>query len=439
MPRPEKKEKKRWAMYEVRFADQKHNVQDILRIVPDEELAKIAQDTKVDYYAKVLKGERVFYMLVCAFTLADRSSQRKLEDVFQSKLFVSLFNVEPGRRVSHSSISTRLANINMDFFECAYETIYKSFSKYYTPDEIASMRLVRVDSTMVAEASNKLKKGFTVGSKGAAGKDKKQIKYTMAFDGFQAMLAKVFDEPSYLSEDVAMPEVVMDIVKRDKDHRNLYLLDRGFCALTNYNRVSDSNAYFVGRIKTNRKMSLVRSLMAEDADRDLGKLELVDDVIAHLYGKDRKEDPHDYRVVKAKFKEARDTTRRNIGENSKVRRVENEVYFITNNFDISAQEVAEAYRRRWDIEVFYRFLKQNLCCSHLLSTRENGIKVILYMTLITAMLIMIYKHLNGIGFSAAKWRFMLEMIDLTTQLQVVLCGGEPGNTSKKYIIRTRIP
>ena len=426
-------------MYEIRFADQKYNVQDILRIVPDEALAKMASDTKVDYCAKVLTGERVFYMLVCAFTLADRSSQRKLEDVFQSKLFTSLFNVEPGRRVSHSSISARLAKINIGFFECAYDAIYKSFSKYYTPDEIASMRLVRVDSTMVAEASNKLKEGFTVGSKSSDGKEKKQIKYTMAFDGFQAMLAKVFGEASYLSEDKAMPEVVRDLIRKDKEHRNLYLLDRGFSALANYNEVSDSKAKFVGRIKTNRKMKVIESLMEEGADRDLGRLELINDVKVHLYGKDRKEDPHDYRVVKARFKEPRDTTRRNVGCNTKVRRVENEVYFITNDFDLSAKEVAEAYRRRWDIEVFYRFLKQNLCFSHLLSTNENGIKVILYMTLITAMLIMIYKHLNEIGFSTAKWRFMLEMVDLATLVQVVISGGEPGKTNDKYIIRTRIP
>ena len=38
---------------------------DILRMIPDEEIAKIAKDTKVDYCAKVLTGERLFYLLVC--------------------------------------------------------------------------------------------------------------------------------------------------------------------------------------------------------------------------------------------------------------------------------------------------------------------------------------------------------------------------------------
>ena len=49
----------------------------VLRMIPDELLAKLARDTKVDYCAKVLKGERLFYLLVYALLCADRLSQRK--------------------------------------------------------------------------------------------------------------------------------------------------------------------------------------------------------------------------------------------------------------------------------------------------------------------------------------------------------------------------
>ena len=38
----------------------------------------------------------------------------------------------------------------------------------------------------------------------------------------------------------------------------------------------------------------------------------------------------------------------------------NEVVFITNNFEISAVEVANLYRHRWDIEVFFKWIKQNI-------------------------------------------------------------------------------
>ena len=37
-----------------------------------------------------------------------------------------------------------------------------------------------------------------------------------------------------------------------------------------------------------------------------------------------------------------------------------EIVFITNNFEISAVEVSVLYRHRWDIEVFFKWIKQNI-------------------------------------------------------------------------------
>lgn len=416
----------------------------VLRMIPDDLLAKIASDTKVDYCAKVLKGERLFYLLVYAFLCADRLSQRKLETVFSSQQFKSLFNYSVDMKVSRSSISTRLSTINLDFFEQAYELIYGKFSALYTEKEVRNLNLIRVDSSMVAETCNKLKEGFTVGRKGEGKTDRKQIKYTMAYDGFAAKLAEVFSKPTYLSEDKAMPALLERLIKKDKAHRNLYVLDRGLTALDNYKKVAQSEAVFIGRINTNRKMKVVRSLMTKDTDRDLGNLELMDDVIVHLYNNKHEEDSQEFRVVKAKFKVPKDTTRKSpSGSNRK--KVEDEVFFITNvtnepgQLQLTPQEIAEAYRRRWDIEVFYRFLKQNLSFSHFLSTSENGIKVILYMTLITAMLIMIYKRQNGIGFEEAKFCFKIQLEDWIIDLNVAIKTGETDHRKAMLSNRIRIP
>lgn len=416
----------------------------VLRMIPDELLAKLARDTKVDYCAKVLKGERLFYLLVYALLCADRLSQRKLEAVFASQQFKSLFNFSVDMKVTRSSISTRLSTVNLDFFEQAYGLLYESLSSLYTEKEIRDMYLVRIDSSMVAETCNKLKKGFTVGRKAEGRDDRKQIKYTMAYDGFAAKLAEVLSEPTYLSEDKAMPKVLEGLIKKDKNHQNLYVLDRGLTALDNYKKVSLADAAFVGRINTNRKMKIARSLMTEDTDRDLGRLELVDDVIVHLYNQNHEEDPQEFRVVKARFKEPTDTTRRSPGGTNR-KKTEQEVYFITNvtnepgKLQLTPQEIAEAYRRRWDIEVFYRFLKQELSFSHFLSTSDNGIKVILYMTLITAMLIMIYKRLNGIGYSDAKFCFKLQLEDWIIDLNVAIKTCGPEYKKAMQAVRNRIP
>lgn len=99
--------------------------------------------------------------------------------------------------------------------------------------------------------------------------------------------------------------------------------------------------------------------------------------------------------------------------------------FITNDFDLTAKEITDAYRRRWDIEVFFRFIKQELNTSHLISLNKNGIEVMLYMTLITAMLVLIYKRANNIGYKTAKRQFSMELRDLAIAMIVVQSGGNP--------------
>ena len=73
--------------------DKKVRAIDILRMIPCEELAKLSLSTKIDYCAKALSGERVFYLLVYAFLAADEVSQRKLETVFNTDMFKTLFNI----------------------------------------------------------------------------------------------------------------------------------------------------------------------------------------------------------------------------------------------------------------------------------------------------------------------------------------------------------
>src|SRR5674476_691889 len=81
---------------------------------------------------------------------------------------------------------------------------------------------MRVDSCMVADAANKLKKGMNIGKK----KDgKKQIKYTVAFDGKYPCMSELFTDKSYLSEDLAIPEVVYKYAEKNKN--SVFVFDRG--------------------------------------------------------------------------------------------------------------------------------------------------------------------------------------------------------------------
>ena len=87
--------------------------------------------------------------------------------------------------------------------------------------------------------------------------------------------------------------------------------------------------------------------------------------------------------------------------------------------------IIKIYKKRWDIEVYFRFLKQELNLKHLISTSINGIRIILYMTMILSMLILIYKKANGYGYREAKRKFYYEIDELFIALVAVILGGDP--------------
>lgn len=94
--------------------------------------------------------------------------------------------------------------------------------------------------------------------------------------------------------------------------------------------------------------------------------------------------------------------------------------------DEEAYLITTWYKQRWEIETFFKFIKQHLNAKHLVSRDENGIKVMVYMTMILAILIIAYKKINRLkGFKIAKLKFELELENDIIKQIVVLCGGNP--------------
>lgn len=241
------------------FTDQKINIQKILGLVPEDLLSTLSKDTKVDYCAKVLYGQRMFNLLLYGILTTERTSQRSLEDLFKSNLFKTMFSYDAGMKISRSSISTRLSTIEPEFFRLAYEAIYKEFSMLYTPADQLKHRIIRVDSSMVAETCNKLKKGLSPGNKKikSPGKVVKQVKYTIAFDGLTACDFNVYTDPCYMCEDMAIPEVVWMNASREGSTANIYTFDRGVSSNVKFSSFNDGHVSFVGRLKTNRRYEVV--------------------------------------------------------------------------------------------------------------------------------------------------------------------------------------
>jgi transposase len=383
----------------------KIKITELLSLIPDDKLNDIAKSTKVNYYVKVLDGKSIFYLILYALIECQRNSLRTMEDIFNSPQFKFLFNLDTKQTVRHSSISERLSVINIEFFQKAYELTYDYFSTYFNHKQREGQKLVRVDSTMVAEAANKLIEGMNIGCK----KDgKKQIKYTVAFDGEFPCLASVFTDKSCLNENTTIPQVVYDYSEKDKSA--IFTFDRGVNKREVFRNLSNNETAFVTRLNPKSKYKLVEEL-EDGKNRKIGSLELIKDIKVKLT-KNRKEyrkfcdEP--FRLIITFEPEGK-----------------TEYWFLTNMFDVSSEEILEYYKKRWDIEVFFRFLKQELNFSHITSTNPNGIGVMMYMTMITAMLVLVYKEINKIGYKTAVRRISLELNELIIKMIVKHCGGDP--------------
>jgi len=397
------------------FKEHKVSINQLLGVIPESLLSHLSENTKADYYSKVLHGKKLFYLLMYGILENDKLSQRTLEDTFNDPVFKRLFNLDPLESIRRSSLSERLSKIDSDFFRQIYECIYEQFSDLYLEADKIKYNLIRVDSSMVCEASSKLSESIDYKN------GKKSVKYSIAFDGILPTEAKVFTLSKYSNEDIALPEVVKTHVKQENDHRNIYLLDRGLQSTRTMQEFSRKSVSFIIRAKENRKYVEIESLLTENQDRDLGELLLVKDSKVYLYigvpiHNKRGNIHHRQELVENPF--------RLIIAQSKIE-PEKSFWFISNEFDLSAKKITDAYKRRWDIEVFFRFIKQDLNVRHLVSLNKNGIEVMLYMTLIAAMLLLIYKHTNNIGYKTAKRRFSMEMRNLIISMIVVECGGDP--------------
>jgi transposase len=85
--------------------------------------------------------------------------------------------------------------------------------------------------------------------------------------------------------------------------------------------------------------------------------------------------------------------------------------FITNNFDISAKDIADSYKARWDIELFFKRIRQNLKIKTFFGTSENAVMVQVWIAMIYYLLIMyIKKQMKIVGSPLKLTRMIAETL-----------------------------
>jgi Transposase DDE domain len=380
------------------------NVKELLTLIPSSALTDLAIDTEVDHYSKKLQGEVVFKLLLHCIITHKETSLRSIASAYESLAFQALNKNKNHSKICYNSISERLSVINVDYFEKLYSTCVLSYKNILGKE---GDEIIRFDSTIVSLSSLLLDVGYHLGGDN---NHLKQLKFTIGYSDIPEFV-NFYTDKQFTSENTALKESIYEHSKQEK--KLIRVFDRGITSRKTYDELIDKKINFVTRINANALYKQVSpNSLKEPLKTDT--LFILSDSWGYLFASEGKETKHKIRRIEAL-------------------RIENneKLTIISNLKNVTAEEITEFYKKRWDIEVFFKFIKQHLTFSHLINRSENGIKVILYITMIAAILILAYKKTNQLkGFKIVKQEFAQQLEKEIVKDLILLCGGDPEKLDK---------
>ncbi len=169
---------------------------------------------------------------------------------------------------------------------------------------------------------------------------------------------------------------------------SFYIMDRGFTDFARWFTLHQAQAFFVIRGKSNL---LCRRIYSRPVDKATGLR--CDQTIALTAPKACKDYPQHLRRIK--FYDAEH---------------DRHLVFLTNNFDLPALTIAQLYRCRWQVELFFKWIKQHLRIKKFYGTTENAVKTQIWIAITVYVLVAIVKkHLN----TEASLYTILQILSLT--------------------------
>ncbi|MEW6609464.1 MAG: IS4 family transposase [bacterium] len=153
----------------------------------------------------------------------------------------------------------------------------------------------------------------------------------------------------------------------------LYVLDAGYREFKLFQEIIDANSSFIARLQDNVIWDTIEHKSLTDDDKKAG---VQRDMIVRLGSKEKQKDLiRPVRVIEI-FPRPSDS--------------DYTFLLVTERMDLSAEIIALIYRYRWQIELFFRWFKCILGCTHLISLSENGVAIQVYCALIASMLITLW-------------------------------------------------
>jgi hypothetical protein len=160
----------------------------------------------------------------------------------------------------------------------------------------------------------------------------------------------------------------MDVIPYESEA--YYIFDRGYVDYTRLFRITNHSAYFVIRAKSNLQFARMYS---NKVDKTTGvKYDQVGKLTGFYVSKQ-----YPCKLRKVTFYD-QDSNRNFV--------------FLSNNMDLSAEQIALLYKNRWQVELFFKWIKQHLKIKSFWGTSENAVRIQVYSAIIAYCLVAIIGH-----------------------------------------------
>lgn len=188
----------------------------------------------------------------------------------------------------------------------------------------------------------------------------------------------------------------------------IYTMDKAYVDFEALSRIDEEGGFFVTRAKDNMKYEVITSNFNIDEQSGLRG----DHTIRLTGYKSSKLYPKILRLVEYSDIES--------GE---------KLLFITNMYDcleLNGLEIAEIYRHRWDIESFFKLIKQNLTIKHMLGCSENAVKTHLWIAICAYLVLAKVKALYDSPYSITEIGTLIKVYALVkTDLKTLVTTPQP--------------
>lgn len=192
----------------------------------------------------------------------------------------------------------------------------------------------------------------------------------------------------FLSNGCVHENTTLQDYEYEKD--DILVFDRGYINYKSFHRLNLAGSTFVTRLKRN---ATITRAITNPQPHDSPVLE---DAVGTFAGKKACQDyPGTIRAIIYRDPETRKIYR-----------------FLTKNLDLSAQSIADIYKQRWQIELFFKWIKQNLKIKTFFGTSRNAVWSQIYVALSIHLLIWLTKVFQGIEVSLQRIMQVLKVTAL---------------------------